>query len=90
MTIDVNDKIWMACFGVGSVIQVDPETAKILNTVKVPAKYTTSCCFGGQNYDVLYVTSASFMKDATQPGDGLLYQVTELGVKGKAAFEFAG
>ncbi|EEC17500.1 senescence marker protein-30, putative [Ixodes scapularis] len=90
MTIDVNDKIWMACFGVGSVIQIDPETAKILNTVKVPAKYTTSCCFGGQNYDVLYVTSASFMKDATQPGDGLLYQVTELGVKGKAAFEFAG
>uniref|UniRef100_V5I3T2 Putative ca2+-binding protein regucalcin/smp30 n=1 Tax=Ixodes ricinus TaxID=34613 RepID=V5I3T2_IXORI len=90
MTMDVNDKIWMACFGFGSVIQIDPETAKILNTIKVPAKYTTSCCFGGKNYDVLYVTSASYLEDATQPGDGLLYQVTELGAKGKAAFEFAG
>ncbi|CAN8001323.1 unnamed protein product [Ixodes hexagonus] len=90
MVMDVNDKIWMACFGFGRVIQIDPETAKVLNTVKVPAKYTTSCCFGGKNYDVLYVTSASFMEDATQPGDGLLHQVTELGVKGKAAFEFAG
>lgn len=90
MTMDVNDKIWMACFGHGAVIQIDPETTKILNTVKIPAKYTTSCCFGGKNFDVLYVTSASFMPDATQPGDGLLYQVTELGVKGKPAFEFAG
>ncbi|CAN8005136.1 unnamed protein product, partial [Ixodes pacificus] len=90
MTMDVNDKIWMACFGFGSVIQIDPETAKILNTIKVPAKYTTSCCFGGKNYDVLYVTSVSFIGDATHPADGFLYQVTELDVKGKAAFEFAG
>ncbi|CAN8001321.1 unnamed protein product [Ixodes hexagonus] len=90
MTTDLNDKIWMACFGSGSVIQIDPETAKILNTIKVPTKYPTSCCFGGDNYDVLYVTSASFMADATEPGDGLLYHVTELGAKGKAAFEFAG
>ncbi|XP_040079640.2 regucalcin-like [Ixodes scapularis] len=90
MTMDVNDKIWMACFGFGSVIQIDPETAKILNTIKVPAKYPTSCCFGGKNYDVLYVTSATFIGDATHTTDGFLYQVTELDVKGKAAFEFAG
>ncbi|XP_042142554.1 putative sugar lactone lactonase YvrE isoform X2 [Ixodes scapularis] len=90
MTTDVNDKIWMACFGSGSIIQVDPETAKILNTIKFPTKFTTSCCFGGKNYDVLYVTSASSLSDSPQPADGLLYQVTELGTRGKAAFEFAG
>lgn len=90
MTMDVNDKIWMAVFGSGSVLQIDPETAKILTTIRFPTKHATSCCFGGKNYDVLYVTSASCFSDNPLPGDGLLYQVTELGAKGKAAFEFAG
>ncbi|KAL1480494.1 hypothetical protein MTO96_050978, partial [Rhipicephalus appendiculatus] len=48
MTIDVNDKIWMACFEGSAVIQIDPETAKILTKIEFPAKYTTSCCFGGR------------------------------------------
>lgn len=90
MTIDVNDKIWLACFAGNTVLQVDPETAKILTRVKLPAKYTTSCCFGGKHYDVLYVTSAGFLPDATGPDDGLVFQVTELGVKGRAPSEFAG
>lgn len=90
MTIDVNDKIWLACCLSGLVLQVDPETAKVLTKVSFPTKYTTSCCFGGRNYDTLYVTSGNFPADATQPEDGLLYEVTELGAKGKAAFEFAG
>ncbi|KAH7973867.1 hypothetical protein HPB49_005964 [Dermacentor silvarum] len=90
MTIDVNDKIWLACCLSGLVLQVDPETAKVLTKVSFPTKYTTSCCFGGRNYDTLYVTSGNFPPDATQPEDGRLYEVTELGAKGKAAFEFAG
>ncbi|KAH7975625.1 hypothetical protein HPB52_003721 [Rhipicephalus sanguineus] len=90
MTIDVNDKIWVACFGGSAVIQIDPETAKILTKIDFPAKYTTSCCFGGKNYDVLYVTTASFNPDAKRPENGRLYRVTELGAKGRAAYEFAG
>ncbi|XP_037555389.2 regucalcin isoform X2 [Dermacentor silvarum] len=90
MTIDLNNKIWVACFGGSAVVQIDPETAKILTKISFPAKYTTSCCFGGKNYDVLYVTTGSFRPDATRPEDGLLYRVTELGAKGKAAYEFAG
>lgn len=90
MTIDVNDKIWLACCFSSMVVQVDPETAKILTKVSFPTKYITSCCFGGTNYDTLYVTSGNFPPDATQHEDGLLYQVTELGAKGRAAFEFTG
>ncbi|KAL1480188.1 hypothetical protein MTO96_051249, partial [Rhipicephalus appendiculatus] len=29
MTIDVNDKIWMACFEGSAVIQIDPETGEM-------------------------------------------------------------
>ncbi|KAH6921949.1 hypothetical protein HPB50_006867 [Hyalomma asiaticum] len=90
MTIDVNDKIWMACFEGSAVIQIDPETAKILTKISFPAKYTTSCCFGGENYDILYVTTASFRPNANRAEDGRLYRVTDLGAKGKAAYEFAG
>nr|XP_054925278.1 regucalcin-like isoform X2 [Dermacentor andersoni] len=66
------------------------EITKILTKISFPAKYTTSCCFGGENYDVLYVTTASFRPDATRAEDGLLFRVTELGAKGKAAYEFGG
>uniref|UniRef100_A0A1E1XES9 Putative ca2+-binding protein regucalcin/smp30 n=1 Tax=Amblyomma aureolatum TaxID=187763 RepID=A0A1E1XES9_9ACAR len=90
MTIDVNDKIWLTCFSGGAVVQIDPETAKILTKISFPAKYTTSCCFGGKNYDTLYVTSTQYPTDATSPEDGLLFQVTELGVKGRPLYEFAG
>ncbi|CAN8001325.1 unnamed protein product [Ixodes hexagonus] len=88
MTTDVDDKIWMTCFGTGTVLQIDPETAKILTRISLPTKYTTSCCFGGKSYDVLYVTSGSLKPDATGPDDGLLYQITELGAKGRAPSEF--
>nr|XP_037271010.1 regucalcin-like [Rhipicephalus microplus] len=90
MTIDVNDKIWIACFEGSTVIQIDPETATILTKIDFPAKYTTSCCFGGENFDVLYVTTASFRPDAKRPEDGRLYRVTELGAKGRPPYEFAG
>ncbi|XP_075730112.1 regucalcin [Rhipicephalus microplus] len=90
MTIDLNDKIWMACFEGSAVVQIDPETAKILTKIDFPAKYTTSCCFGGDNYDVLYVTTGCFRPDAKSPEDGRLYRVTELAAKGRAAYEFGG
>ncbi|XP_077498194.1 regucalcin-like [Amblyomma americanum] len=90
MTMDVNDKLWVACFEGYAVLQIDPETAKILTKISFPNKYPTSCCFGGKNYDTLYVTSGSFRPDATKPEDGLLFKVTELGVKGKPAYEFGG
>ncbi|XP_077546390.1 regucalcin-like isoform X1 [Haemaphysalis longicornis] len=90
MTIDVNDKIWLACFEGSGVIQIDPETAKILTKIDLPTKYTTSCCFGGPNYEDLYVTSASFLPESKKAEDGLLFRVTGLGAKGKAAYEFAG
>ncbi|KAG0418137.1 hypothetical protein HPB47_005112 [Ixodes persulcatus] len=38
MTIDVNNKLWMVCFGAGSVIQVDPETGNTdMTSCSVPS-----------------------------------------------------
>lgn len=51
--------------------------------IQLPATQITSLAFGGQNLDILYVTTAN--KDGKQPeGSGYLYKVTGLGAKGYA------
>ena len=60
-----------------------------LKTIKFPASRTTSCCFGGENMDELYVTSGKFGASEEEiqrePLAGSVFKVTGLGVKGKAA-----
>ncbi|XP_029648260.1 regucalcin-like [Octopus sinensis] len=95
MTIDVNDKIWLACQFSSHVFQIDPETGKIIRSVKFPASQVTSCCFGGPNYDELYVTSsANYLTEQQLQNEekfaGSVFKVTELGAKGIAASVFWG
>ncbi|KAH6921964.1 hypothetical protein HPB50_007029 [Hyalomma asiaticum] len=58
MTVDTNGNLWLACVTAGKVINIDTETGKLLRSVILPVSYPTSCCFGGENYDELYVTSS--------------------------------
>ncbi|XP_054924519.1 regucalcin-like isoform X2 [Dermacentor andersoni] len=65
---------------------------KLLRSVLLPVSKTTSCCFGGDNYDELYVTSA--WKGLTpdqlraEPLAGSVFKVTCLGAKGFEAHAF--
>ncbi|XP_050402142.1 regucalcin [Patella vulgata] len=95
MTIDTQDKIWVACYSAGRVVRFDPETAKILQVVKIDAVKTTSCCFGGKNLDELYVTSAKagYTEEEFRTKDplaGSIFKVSGLGVKGYPAYPFRG
>ena len=60
----------------------------------LPTTGITCPTFGGSDLNDLYVTttkmflSADAIKD--QPKAGSLHRITELGVKGKPAFKFAG
>jgi sugar lactone lactonase YvrE len=58
MTIDAEDKLWVATWGGWSVLHCDPGTGEILEKVPVPASQVTSCAFGGANLSDLYITSA--------------------------------
>ena len=40
------------------VVRYDPATGSVLSSVKLPVSKVTSCCWGGKNFDELYVTSA--------------------------------
>lgn len=92
MTIDIEGKLWVACFGGGCVIRVDPKTKKILQKVDIPATKTTSCCFGGPHYDILYVTTAwmglSEEDRKDEPQAGAVFAVKNLPVRGQNAYDF--
>ena len=58
MTLDAEGNLWVALHGAGTVAKYNPNTGELLQKVKVPAKKTTSCAFGGKNLDTLYITTA--------------------------------
>jgi len=93
MCIDLDGKIWLACYSVGKVIRYDMETGKALHTINFPAKATTSCCWGGPNFDELYVTCSAgnlTPEEIERQSAGSVFKVTGLGAKGSAAPSFNG
>ena len=86
MCIDENDHLWIAFYGQGKVCCFDPLTQQKLNEIKVAASCTTSCAFGGENLDQLFITSAASEGDIH---GGALF-VCEPGVKGRQTSFFAG
>ncbi len=58
MTVDAEGMLWVAHWGGARVVRYDPRTGKALYTVHVPAQNVTSCAFGAQSLDVLYITTS--------------------------------
>ena len=58
MTIDCNDKLWVAQWGGGGVYCYNPYTGDLLTKIVVPAHHEASCAFGGDKLDTLYITTA--------------------------------
>lgn len=59
MTMDEHGMLWIAMWKGGSVTRWDPDTGELLQSIPVPAINITSCAFGGEDLDTLYITSAS-------------------------------
>jgi len=58
MTIDEEDMVWVGMWNGNAVIRFNPKTGKVLQKIQVPAHNVTSCAFGGENLETLYITSA--------------------------------
>jgi len=59
MTIDEEDMLWVGMWNGNAVIRFNPKTGEILQKIEVPAHNITSCAFGGDDLETLYITSAS-------------------------------
>ena len=87
MTIDTEDKLWVAfCHG-GCVARFDPVTGKLLQRVDLPCLETTACAFGGPNLDRLFVTTG-IHKTVEEPEAGKIFVIDGLGVRGVQAFAY--
>lgn len=59
MTIDEEGMLWIAHWGGFGVLRWNPNTGKLLTKIDLPVPQVTSCTFGGDAYEYLFITSAS-------------------------------
>jgi len=57
-TIDAEGMLWIALWGGYAVGRWNPANGELLCKIEVPAKQVTSCTFGGEALDTLYITTA--------------------------------
>ena len=91
MCTDTEGRLWIASFGGSSGINCwDPDSGKHLQSISMPGVCNvTSCCFGGPNYEWLYVTSANVNSDPKEyPNAGHVFVVKGLGARGTPSNKF--
>ena len=84
LTIDSEGYLWGAHWGGWRITRYKP-TGDIDRVIQMPVEQPTSCCFGGKDLDILFITSASRDLTAEQlsrgPQAGALFSLNP-GVKG--------
>jgi sugar lactone lactonase YvrE len=92
MTIDNEGMLWIAHWDGWQITRWDPTTGKKLFHFGMPVARVTSCAFGGDDLQDLYITSAriglSEPELAGQPLAGSLFVIRNFGYKGLVPFEF--
>lgn len=87
LSVDAEGGVWVAYFGAGVVRRFTADGVWD-HTIEVDAPQVTSCCFGGDDLDELFITSARYgMSDAeiaAHPLSGSVFSVKP-GVRGRAA-----
>jgi sugar lactone lactonase YvrE len=81
MCIDREGMLWVAHYGGSGVYRWNPQTGKLQDKIELPVPHVTSCCFGGENLDVMLITTAqenmteSDLKKYPQSGDVFLVKM---------------
>jgi sugar lactone lactonase YvrE len=93
MTIDEDGMLWIALYGGWKVAQYNPLDGMKLKEIQLPVSNVTSCAFGGENLDELYITTArlGLGRDEliSQPLAGGVF-MAKPGIKGIPCCKFSG
>jgi len=81
MTIDAEGMLWVARWGGKRVSRIHPAHGEVIAEVSLPVNCVTSCAFGGEHLDELYITTAQDNDSADQSLAGGLFMV-KTGVRG--------
>jgi sugar lactone lactonase YvrE len=92
LTVDEEGFVWVAYWGGWCVRRYSPE-GTLDRVVELPVAQVSSCSFGGENLDELYITTAAYQLSvedlSSQPAAGSLFRARP-GVRGLAASVFRG
>lgn len=81
MCIDREGMLWVAHYGGSGVYRWNPTTGELLDKIELPVPHVTSCCFGGDDLDVMLITTAQEnlspedLKKYPQSGDVFLVKL---------------
>ncbi|MEX2460507.1 MAG: SMP-30/gluconolactonase/LRE family protein [Paenibacillaceae bacterium] len=93
MTSDEEGMLWVAQWDGWQVSRWNPHTGELIEVIRVPVAKVSSCVFGGEHLDILYITTASIgigpEGDPQQPLAGSVFAI-KTKVKGAPTFAFAG
>jgi sugar lactone lactonase YvrE len=93
MTIDREGMLWVALWGGSAVTRWNPQTGELIGRIPLPAERITSCCFGGADYQQLFITCArTGLTDdqlRQQPLAGGIFRA-DVGVSGYPCVAFSG
>ncbi|RAV21626.1 SMP-30/gluconolactonase/LRE family protein [Paenibacillus contaminans] len=93
MAVDAEGMIWIAQWDGCKVSRLNPDTGKLLDVIPVPARFVTSCAFGGASLDELYITTArgglSDEELAEYPHAGGVFRL-KTNVRGLPTFAYGG
>jgi len=87
MCIDREGMLWVAHYGGAGVYRWNPETGELLDKIELPVPHVTSCCFGGENLDLMLITTAqenmseSDLKKHPKSGDVFLVKLVVGGLE---------
>ena len=74
-----------------SVYRWNPQNGELLTKIKIPVPHVSSCAFGGEDFDHLFITTArqdlSEQELKEYPASGDVFWI-KLSVKGKPANKF--
>ena len=71
MCVDKNGFLWIAEWEGGRVGKWDPNSGNLIDFVEMPCKRVTSCTFGGEHGNKLFITTAMSGADKSGLGGGL-------------------
>lgn len=91
MTIDEEGMLWVAMWGGGCVNRYNSFTGELVGKVEIDAPHVSSCAFGGNNMQQLFITTARAGLDEEQlqqyPDSGSLF-IVDVGIRGMEMNQF--
>jgi len=91
-TVDAEGYLWSAHFDSGTIRRIDAD-GRVGRIIDFPVQWVASLTFGGENHDVLYITTIGAEYDGNSdasPDAGGLFAIRGLGIQGLPEPRFAG